>query len=134
MGLLTLFKKKQVIETAPVKKEKPITAEEKAIIEKYKDKIYCEYITILGRQHYINLRTVKAIAKEAGLVKPKPCYVSRDTMDNELTGDSYTDNSIIINSEMYDFYGERKNEVLSLYRFSKWIASLYDNNGDYNPK
>jgi len=94
-----------------------MTKEEKVIVEKYRDKIYFQYETILGVENVLNLRTIKSIAREAGLVKPEVCRPW--CIDNELTGDSYTDNAVTINMEQMDFTGNRNDEVLNIYRFCK---------------
>jgi hypothetical protein len=89
-----------------------MTAEEKAIVDKFKDKIYFKKETILGIQDCINLRTVYSIAIRAGLDKP---YVTRQYDDE--------DNCIMINFQSWDFTEDAEEEVLGLYRFCKSIKS-----------
>jgi hypothetical protein len=91
--------------------ETKMTTEEKAIVEKYKDKIYFRQETMLGNECIINKRTVYSIAIRAGLVKPEITH-SYDRRDN----------CININYFQHDFYGGAQNEVLSIYRFCKQMA------------
>lgn len=69
----------------------------KEIVKKYKDKIYT-------KEGMRNIRTMKAIAKEAGLVNP---YVFRSDYD-----------FYYINSEPIDLHGgSEEEEVISTYNF-----------------
>lgn len=74
----------------------------KEIIEKYKDKIYTQ-------QGERSLRTMKSIAKEAGLTN---AWIYKDHM-----GFFY------INYEPIDPYGKPEEEVASIYRFCVRMVS-----------
>jgi hypothetical protein len=79
------------------------------LVEKYLDKIYMKD---RNGNTLLNLKTVKAIAIEAGLKKPD-VKSSYDRVDN----------CISIDCEAYDFYGEPTSEIQSLYCFCKRIAN-----------
>jgi hypothetical protein len=77
------------------------------VIEKYKDKIYTQN----GER---NLRTVKSIAIEAGLIKP-----------NVFRG--WTFKFLYINGECVDPYGEASKEVETIYNVCCLLKTKAEN-------